>query len=78
VFTAARSRAAAAVGFFPLANAFEVYGLDFLLDEDGAAWLLEVGPGGTCRHCFWHNRHIENSSITPGILGILSGFRAFS
>ncbi|KAI2610598.1 sure-like protein [Hypoxylon sp. NC1633] len=28
--------------FRPLANAFEVYGLDFLVDAGGAAWLLEV------------------------------------
>ena len=30
------------VHFQPLANAFEVYGLDFLVDEAGTAWLLEV------------------------------------
>ncbi|KAI1654804.1 sure-like protein [Daldinia decipiens] len=28
--------------FRPLANAFEVFGLDFLVDADGTAWLLEV------------------------------------
>ncbi|KAK9793134.1 putative Survival protein SurE-like phosphatase/nucleotidase domain-containing protein [Seiridium cardinale] len=28
--------------FQPLPNAFEVYGLDFLVDADGTAWLLEV------------------------------------
>jgi tubulin--tyrosine ligase len=42
LFTAARSRAAAAVGFFPLENTFELFGLDFLLDAGGKAWLLEV------------------------------------
>ncbi|KAH8196485.1 hypothetical protein TruAng_009349 [Truncatella angustata] len=28
--------------FQPLPNAFEVYGLDFLVDAEGTAWLLEV------------------------------------
>lgn len=28
--------------FQPLPNAFELYGLDFLVDADGTAWLLEV------------------------------------
>ncbi|KAI1769378.1 sure-like protein [Hypoxylon sp. FL1150] len=28
--------------FRPLANAFEIYGLDFLVDAEGTAWLLEV------------------------------------
>jgi tubulin--tyrosine ligase len=27
--------------FQPLPNAFEIFGLDFLVDEDGTAWLLE-------------------------------------
>ncbi|KAK1759694.1 tubulin-tyrosine ligase [Echria macrotheca] len=30
------------VHFQPLGNAFEVYGLDFLVDDQGVAWLLEV------------------------------------
>lgn len=30
------------VHFQPLENAFEVFGLDFLVDEEGTAWLLEV------------------------------------
>ncbi|ATY66926.1 5 3 -nucleotidase [Cordyceps militaris] len=30
------------IHFQPLPNAFEVFGLDFLLDADGCAWLLEV------------------------------------
>ncbi|KAL7622523.1 hypothetical protein AAE478_008030 [Parahypoxylon ruwenzoriense] len=30
------------VHFRPLANAFEVFGLDFLLDAEGCPWLLEV------------------------------------
>ncbi|RDA92488.1 hypothetical protein CP533_6422 [Ophiocordyceps camponoti-saundersi (nom. inval.)] len=30
------------VHFQPLPNAFEVFGLDFLVDADGIAWLLEV------------------------------------
>ncbi|KAK0628880.1 survival protein sure-like phosphatase/nucleotidase [Bombardia bombarda] len=30
------------VHFQPMENAFEVYGLDFLVDEGGQAWLLEV------------------------------------
>jgi tubulin---tyrosine ligase len=30
------------IHFQPLGNAFEVYGLDFLVDAEGSAWLLEV------------------------------------
>ena len=30
------------VHFQPLENAFEVFGLDFLVDEEGTPWLLEV------------------------------------
>ncbi|KAK3316358.1 survival protein sure-like phosphatase/nucleotidase [Apodospora peruviana] len=30
------------VHFQPLENAFEVFGLDFLVDDNGTAWLLEV------------------------------------
>ena len=30
------------VHFQTLPNAFEVFGLDFLVDEEGTAWLLEV------------------------------------
>lgn len=30
------------IHFQPLGNAFEVFGLDFLVDADGTAWLLEV------------------------------------
>lgn len=30
------------VHFQTLPNAFEVFGLDFLVDEKGTAWLLEV------------------------------------
>ena len=28
--------------FQPLPNAFELFGLDFLVDEEGTAWLLEA------------------------------------
>ncbi|OQR85444.1 hypothetical protein THRCLA_10692, partial [Thraustotheca clavata] len=31
--------------FQPLPNCFEVYGVDFLIDEDFQVWLLEVNPG---------------------------------
>ncbi len=31
--------------FAPLDNCFEIYGLDFMLSEDGAVHLLEVNPG---------------------------------
>ncbi|EQC38474.1 hypothetical protein SDRG_04182 [Saprolegnia diclina VS20] len=31
--------------FQPLPNCFEVYGVDFLIDEDYQVWLLEVNPG---------------------------------
>ena len=52
------------VHFQPLPQAFEVYGLDFLADADGTAWLLEVnafpdfkqtgaGPAGGVVSGFW-------------------------
>lgn len=31
-----------ALGFCPLANTFELFGADFLIDEDWKVWLLEV------------------------------------
>ncbi|RHY08739.1 hypothetical protein DYB25_008995 [Aphanomyces astaci] len=31
--------------FQPLPNCFEVYGVDFVVDEDFHVWLLEVNPG---------------------------------
>ena len=31
--------------FMPLANAFELFGVDFLVDEDMHPWLLEFNPG---------------------------------
>ncbi|RHY30657.1 hypothetical protein DYB32_004152 [Aphanomyces invadans] len=31
--------------FQPLPNCFEVYGVDFIVDEDLRVWLLEVNPG---------------------------------
>ena len=31
-----------AIHFQPLPNAFELFGLDYLVDADGTAWLLEV------------------------------------
>jgi hypothetical protein len=31
--------------FQMLPNTFEIFGLDFLIDGDGAAWLLEVNSG---------------------------------
>jgi len=31
--------------FQPLPNCFEVFGVDFLVDEDYHVWLLEVNPG---------------------------------
>ncbi|KAI9893481.1 MAG: hypothetical protein M1814_006778 [Vezdaea aestivalis] len=40
VFTAAAL--GNAVDFQPLSNAFEVFGIDFLIDSRGTAWLLEV------------------------------------
>ena len=42
LFLAARGRAGGALGFFPTAGCFELFGLDFLLDEKGDARLLEV------------------------------------
>ena len=30
------------IHFQPLPNAFEIYGLDFLVDAKGTAWLLEI------------------------------------
>ena len=42
LFLAARGRAGGALGFFPTAGGFELFGLDFLLDADGDARLLEV------------------------------------
>ncbi len=53
------------IHFQPLGHAFEVYGLDFLVDAEGTAWLLEVnafpdfkqtGTDGRLRHVvsgFW-------------------------
>lgn len=37
-------------GFQPLPNAFEHFGLDFMVDEDLKVWLLEVNPGPDFRH----------------------------
>ena len=42
LFRAARGRAGGALGFFPTAGGFELFGLDFLLDANGDARLLEV------------------------------------
>ena len=33
--------------FFTLPNTYEIFGLDFVVDEGGTAWLLEVGGTGT-------------------------------
>ncbi len=66
------------VHFQPLPNAFEAYGLDFLVDAAGTAWLLEVnafpdfrqsghGPAGGVVKGFW--RGVVNRGVRPFVLG---------
>jgi len=43
----------------------------------GVARVLNIGPGGICRHDCRHNRHIKNSSVMPGTRSIFSGFGRF-
>ena len=37
--------------FFTLPNCFELFGFDFLVDEDWNAWLLEVSVPNACHLC---------------------------
>lgn len=69
------------IHFQPLPNAFEVFGLDFLLDADGCAWLLEVNAFPDFRQTggdlagivggFW--RGVVREAVVPFFFGVGEG-----
>jgi hypothetical protein len=50
------------IHFQPMPQAFEVYGLDFLVDADAKAWLLEV------------NAFPDFKQTGEGLTGVVGGF----
>jgi tubulin--tyrosine ligase len=65
--------AAQPTNFQPLPNAFEVFGVDWMVDADGKVWLLEVNAFPDFRQSGSEGRQVIEG-LWKGVVGVIGGF----